>query len=414
MKQVRRALLIWLVCSIELKAQTNRVQNFSFETAGNNPNLAANWNAEGAGYQRVPLTTGNWDGSYALSLSGNEGFIIGANQRITLNQGSAKPILITARVKGVNLTDSSGDKIGASLDCRVKFASLSQTELSYCPATLKTKNVGTFDWRYVGFNTANLVHGDLAIEWLEVRVRRGAISGTAYFDDIHVAEYDPGTFNGAVTFMFDDCYKEHRALALPKLAARGWVGAEAAVSTYLSSGDSAYCNLDDVLALQNGGWEILSHTAHHLDLTTLSPTQMEDELYWSKKFFNDNGIPARNLALPFGAYNSLILGINAERAYYSSVRNSDKGYNAMGSFPYSIKVQEATWNTTLADIQDWVNAARTRKLWLVILVHKMRPTCPDQYCVTVSRFDDLLSAVQSSTLPVVTYDQGLTLIKSPR
>src|SRR3989344_2655858 len=200
---------IWgglLVMPNALEAQTNKVQNFSFEQAGA-PSQAASWNPEWGGYERVALATGGWDGAYAIKLSGNETSLLGASQRIYFNQKSHAPIRISMQVKGVGIANAPNDNLGASFDCRVKFVSLTLSQLSYCPTTSKTKNTGSFYWRLVGINTTDLVNGSLPIEWVEVRLRRGAVPGTAFFDDVHVAEYWPGTFFGAVTFMFDDCYK---------------------------------------------------------------------------------------------------------------------------------------------------------------------------------------------------------------
>jgi len=395
-------------------AQVNRTLNYSFETAGGTPSLAASWSPAWNGYQRVLMQAGqSWDGYYAVQLSNPSLVPLGAVQRITFNQTSYVPILITMQIKGSGIDNVPSDNLGASFDCRVKFVGLSDTQLSYCPTTAKTKNVGTFDWRYVGVNTTDLVNGFMPIEWVEIRLRRGAVSGTAWFDDVQVKEYPQGTFAGAVTLMFDDGLKEHFSTALPAIDAYGWKGVEAAVSDYVQSGDSAYCDLYDILFMQQNGWEIVSHSMSHPDLTALGPIEAEDQFYWSKRFFYDNGIFVKSFALPFGAYNAFVLGLNEERGYYNSVRNSDSGYNPMGTFPSSVKVQKVESDTTLAQINSWLTEAKSRRAWLVLLFHKIRPACSDRYCVTEGTFSGILSVINNQNMPVVTYAEGLKLVKSP-
>jgi peptidoglycan/xylan/chitin deacetylase (PgdA/CDA1 family) len=408
------SLLVFSALASQALAQTNRVVNSSFETADPNfPTRAANWSPGWDGYERVALSTGNWDGAYALRLTGPSTSQLGAVQRVTFNQTSHIPILITARLKFENIGNVFGDNLGASFDCRVKFMSLSESQLSFCPATAKTKNVGTSGWTYIGFNTAHLVNGNLPIEWVEVRLRRGAVSGTAWFDAVRVSEYPYGSFTGAVTMMFDDGYIEQYEKAYKLMQARGLCGVEAAVVNYLNSTDPAYMRTSHLKEMAAGCWEVVSHSMSHRDMTTLSPVDMEDEYFWSKKFFVDNGFNVKSFALPFGAYNARVLSLPKERSYFTSVRKTEKNYNPMGAFPYDTKVQEVNSNTTLSQVQAWIDEARNRKAWLILLFHKIRSTCPDFYCTSDNTFNSILTAVQGSGLPVVTYEQGLNLVKSP-
>lgn len=387
--------------------------NSSFETADPNfPTRAIGWAPGWDGYERAQLTTGNWDGNYALKLSGPSTSMLGAVQRIAFNQAIHVPILITTRIKLENIADAAGDSLGASFDCRVKFMSLSESQLSYCPTTAKTKNVGSSDWTYIGFNTAHLVNGNLPIEWVEVRLRRGAVAGTAWFDSVKVAEYPASTFGGAVTLMFDDGYMDQYEAYLA-MKSLGMCGVEAAVVNYLNSEDPAYMRMRHLREMADNCWEVVSHSVSHRDMTLLSPIEMEDEYYWSKKFFDDNGFNVRSFALPFGAYNARVLGIAKERAYFTSVRKTEKNWNPMGAFPYDVKIQEVNSDATLAQVISWINEAQARKAWLILLFHKIRTPCADHYCANNSTFGGILNAVGGSGLPVVTYEQGLNLVKSP-
>src|SRR6185369_8340874 len=188
-----RLILYFLFVSLAV-AQPNRVVNPSFETVEpTNSNLASGWQVFGGPYVRNNTTTA-WDKSYTVQV-GSGG---GAVQHVVLNQPYALPIRISVRVKGSGIVDDPNDKLGASLDCKIYFH---DNSIGFCPATVKTKSVGTFDWKWVGYNTANIGNPYTPIDSIDFRVRMGAVAGTAWFDDAYIQEYIPG-MNGMVTFMF--------------------------------------------------------------------------------------------------------------------------------------------------------------------------------------------------------------------
>src|SRR5581483_1517390 len=125
----------------------NRAVNGSFETADQNDStLADSWQAYGIPYQRVH-NFNVWDGNFIIAATAGQGAI----QRVVLNQQEAFPVRISVRIRGENIVDDPADKLGASLDCKVAYE---DGTYQYCPVTMKTKNVGTFDWKWVGYNTA--------------------------------------------------------------------------------------------------------------------------------------------------------------------------------------------------------------------------------------------------------------------
>lgn len=411
---------VGFILSGALFAQTNKTLNFSFETVDAlNTNQAANWTPQYGGYARVATPSpGNWDGNFAMQLANTSGtpMMKGALQEIIFNQTVAKPILISLKAKGQGIVNNSGDKYGASLYCRVYHSS---GHVDYCPTTLKTKTVGNFDWITLEFNTMqDLVYGAEPVTKVQVIPVLGAVAGTAWFDDVHVAEYDPSLsgFRGAITFRADDGFIEHYNLTYPLLKSYGFPCVEAAVVNYLSAGDPNYMNVAQLHEMENGGCEIMSHTMTHRDLSTLSGVDLENEFYLSKKFFADNGFKVKSLALPFGGYNGTVMAVNQQSYYFSSISKVEKGYNPMGAATYDTKVQElqsSSTPTTMTDVNSWIQNTINNKTWLIIFYHKVRPSCSDQYCVTETLFRNIVTAVQSSTLPVVTYEQGLNLVKSP-
>lgn len=391
----------------------NLVSNFSFETQDPlNSTQANSWQTFTGSYSRVH-TFSVWDQNFIAQLSSGGG----AMQRITLNQTVAIPVLITVQIKGDNIANDPNDTIGAIFDCKVQYR---DGTLRWCPTTPKTKNVGTFDWKLAGWNTMSLYPVPVPVDWIEVRVRMGNVSGTAFFDDVHVEEVSPKT-SGMVTFRFDDSLRSTYTKAYPMLAARGFVGSEAVITSYVGADaatrvDSTHMTWEELHDLAAHGWTMLSHTEHHFDLSTLGINQLNDELYWSHKYLVDNGFPVSHLALPLGGYNAQVISRAQAEWYggyfYRSVTSSDNGVNPQGVFPYNIFVQEIKLNTTVAQVQAWLTTAKNNKSWLVLLLHEV-DNANGPYTVTSATLNAILDAVADSGLPVVTYDRGFTEITKP-
>ncbi|MBI2023409.1 polysaccharide deacetylase family protein [Candidatus Giovannonibacteria bacterium] len=375
-----------------------QVVNGSFESAGSG-SLASGWQVLGNSYTRVN-SPNVWDQLWMIRVNSGAGAV----QKVTLNQTTALPVSITVAVKGQNIADDPGDKMGASLDCKIAYRDGS---FAWCPITLKTKSVGTFDWKWVGYNSKNLSSSTQPIDWIEVRLRMGNVAGQAWFDDVHVEQWNP-TQNGLVTLMFDDSLLTTYMKAFPLLSSHGFAGTSAAVSSYIDS-DSDHMTLSQLRELEAAGWSVVSHTVTHADLTAVDVTHLNDELYFSHKYLVDNGFTVKHLALPFGAYNALVFGRAQEERYagldYESVRTSDRGFNPQGVFPYNIRVQGVISSTTLAEFKSWLNTAKATKSWLVLILHEIdRPN--DIYTVTSGMLSDMAQAIADSGLPVVTYDDG--------
>lgn len=384
-------------------APQNYVVNPSFESANLlNPNLASSWQVYGGTYTRMSIP-GAWDQSYVARMTSGAGAV----ERIVLNQTVPIPIRISVRVKGESIADDPADKLGASLDCKVMYQDGTS---AWCPTTAKTKNVGTFDWKWVGYNTANLSSTNSPIAWIDVRLRMGTVTGTAWFDDVHVDEWIPKQ-NGLVSFVFDDSLLSTYTKAYPMMKPYGFVGTEAVTTSRVDV--AGYMTLPNLKDLYANGWSVMGHTVSHPDLVTLGAVGIGDELYFSHKYLVDNGFPVNHLALPFGSYNGLVMTQAQKERYasfaYTSVRSSDRGFNPQGVFPYNIYVQEINSTTTAEDVSLWLTTARERKMWLVLLLHEVdNPN--GVYTVTSVTLKKILDTVAISGLPVVTYDEGFKIV----
>src|SRR3989338_8700188 len=100
MKKAILSFVFLCLCAPFARGQgVNRISNPSFEVADpDNSNLAASWWPYGAPYTRV-RTFNVWDQNYVIQLRAGQGAV----QSIFLYQTTAKPVRISARIKGENI-----------------------------------------------------------------------------------------------------------------------------------------------------------------------------------------------------------------------------------------------------------------------------------------------------------------------
>jgi peptidoglycan/xylan/chitin deacetylase (PgdA/CDA1 family) len=254
-----------------------------------------------------------------------------------------------------------------------------------------------------GFTTATgLIPVTKPIDYLFVVPILANASGVAYFDDITVQQFTPS--QPAVTIMFDDGNTTDFTVAKPILDAKGFKGTSAIITGNVGV-DADTMTWTQIKSLASAGWNIVSHTVTHTNLTTLSSSQADSELSNSKNALTSQGLTINSVAYPMGAYNAAI--IEQTRKYYSSGRSYESGENPLGVFPYGIKVRQVINTTTASDVTNWLNQAKTNKDWDVIVFHVLTATGDDVYHTDPAVFQSMINAIAASGVRVITYDQGI-------
>lgn len=399
-------LLIFSVSAENLTPPLNLMPNGNFETAKPaDPKQASGWLPVWNGYSYINDPVNSWSGSMYISLTqtGTPTSYAAARQRVTLNQKIARPVRVTAMMLGVDIIDNPNDKFGACLYGEIHLVN---GQIVYTENTAKTKSVGSFDWKETGWNTASM-RIDSPIAYIDVFPFLGKTAGRVWFDDVFVEDLASELGTSAVTIMFDDGYKSVSTVALPEMDKYGWKGTAAIVSGRFAARDPNYLTLAEVknLYLQSG-WTIASHGVNHMGLATLSPTQMEDELYDSLVFFHANGIETSHFVLPFGDYNASIWAV--AQWYYDSMRGTDRADNPYGFVSWDVRIQEAQYSTTSADISLWLTHAKANNRWLILLFHDISTSAGtvNRYAVTPTFFRQTMSLVKDSGIQVMTYDDA--------
>lgn len=369
-------------------ANIDPVVNPGFEQTWTSPSDAYDWQNFGQGYQRVTGVKRSGTASIRMTSSSKTG-LSGAYQRVDFQQTSLKPVFVGGYVKGNRISMAAGSYFGASLYTEIH---LTNGQTVYWNTV---SNSGTFDWRWIGFNTATIPWITAPIDYIFVIPSLIYASGTAYFDDLTAVETEPSA--PAVTVMFDDAEDNHYTKAFPVMEQYGLKGSLAVPSGLLNT--EGYLTSDELTEMHNSGWDVVSHGVNHVDFTKLNSRQLQRELQNSLVTLAP-WLTARHLALPFGAYNSNVVAEAAK--YYQSVRPFELGDNPQGSYPYNIKVQGVVETTTPAEISSWIAEAQANNTWLVIVFHTIGQG-DDAYHTDEATFSSMVQTIANSHVPVLSY-----------
>ncbi len=107
-----------------------------------------------------------------------------------------------------------------------------------------------------------------------------------------------------LTFVFDDGFDTDYLVARDVFAEQGVVACSAIATDLI--GRTGFLDPGQIIGLRDAGWEIMGHTASHRNLRSLSPAQVEDELFRSKTILEGMGVTVKNLVYPYNKSNEMI------------------------------------------------------------------------------------------------------------
>lgn len=128
---------------------------------------------------------------------------------------------------------------------------------------------------------------------------------------------------GDVNISFDDGNWSDIDAALPALQERGLTATFFVVPSWL--GEPGFMSKHDLKELATAGMPIGNHGLQHHDWTQLSPDRLEHEVTQGRRLLEElTGTEIHALAIPFGAYNDMVLD-SLRRQAYEHVYTSDGG-----------------------------------------------------------------------------------------
>ena len=375
---------------------TGVINNPSFETANpSNAALPAGWEPSGWGTNTRTFT-------YVNGATNAHSGTRAARVNVTsYTDGDAKwyfaPVQLAA---GVDYEYSDWYK--SNVDSRVVLEVTKQDgSIAYIELPIATKT-GTSWKQYKGTFTMPADGVKVSVYHMLSRV------GTLTIDDVAFNTYTPQGFaRGLVTLTFDDGWEDNISTAFPIMDSFGYKSNQFYATQFIQNSELGRSYAETtVRAIRDQGHEMGSHTITHPDLTTLTTTQLNNELSQSKNYLQTlYGQPVTYFASPYGAYNTQVL--NRIGAYYTLHRTVDAGYNSRDNFNVmQLKVQNVLSNTTAAEVASWVQKAAQDRTWLILVYHRVAND-PGPYDTTPALFTQHLTSIRDAGVPVVKISQAL-------
>ncbi len=167
------------------------------------------------------------------------------------------------------------------------------------------------------------------------------------------------------TFVFDDGNDTDYIVARDIFAEQGVVACSAITTDWVNTRD--HLTAFQIVALRDAGWEIMSHTASHPNLRSLSAVQIEDELSRSKRSLEGLGVTVHNVVYPYNKNNELVRSI--ARKYYRSGRGGTNAVNTADTDPYYLKSFSSKHD--LARMKRYIDRAYADRSWIIFYHHQL-------------------------------------------
>ncbi|SMB80504.1 polysaccharide deacetylase family protein [Deinococcus hopiensis] len=211
-----------------------------------------------------------------------------------------------------------------------------------------------------------------------------------------------------ITFITDDASKADKTKLLPLFKAKGIVATSAVISGQMTNPDPYFLGLEGVRELKQAGWEIVSHTVSHPDMTTLSDEDLLREVRDSKKELALFGFNTDTLVYPYGQQDARVRAVVCKYFRHGVLAwgegntlplttNYQIGRYALGAYA------NGTWGT-LDFYKATVDQAVKNKDWLVFMIHPGDELHTDQQQEYLSQTIDY---IKGKGVPVVTMGEAL-------
>jgi peptidoglycan/xylan/chitin deacetylase (PgdA/CDA1 family) len=220
-----------------------------------------------------------------------------------------------------------------------------------------------------------------------------------------------GFSEGMISFTFDDSWTSQYTNVVPVLQTAGFKGTFYLTTQPIQEAWDTFMTPNQVKDIAGKGHEIAGHTVTHADLTTLSQTQVNNEIKNSKTYLqNLTGKAVTSFAYPYGALNTTVKSL-LQQAGYTSARGIEYDTrNTASTDKYNLKSMCIETSNTLEEIKAQIDAAKAQKQWFVLCIHEVK-SGGDQWTMTPAKFQEIVNYVKQTGIKVVTVQQGRALMQ---
>jgi len=173
----------------------------------------------------------------------------------------------------------------------------------------------------------------------------------------------------SATIIFDDGDIEDYTIMYPYFKSKGIKGCSALISSQTDK-YSQFINMNQIYQMYSYGWDFLSHTTDHLDLTKLNTAEIDYQLESAKNFYESKGIEISGVVYPFNSYDDKV--ITEAKKYY----DAGFAYNYPDKPVYNTDLKDNRYNIyrvmlemPLSENKKIIDEAIKNNGWLVFMGH---------------------------------------------
>lgn len=218
--------------------------------------------------------------------------------------------------------------------------------------------------------------------------------------------------SGVVTFQVDDGKLSTYTEVYPRLKQAGFVGSAALVSSWV--GQPGFVTKSQVRELIRQGWDILSHSRTHPDLTALLAEKGREAVRYeftqsARELEDITGLPIYGFVHPEGAQNGTTVAIGLEE--YDWMRDFFSSINYSGFPPTMTHATKILASTSRQEMQAAVDAAKNGA-WVLFVLHDVTTRPENEYDCTPEQLEMLITTVRSSGVKVLNCEDAAALFSS--
>ncbi|MCC6244636.1 MAG: polysaccharide deacetylase family protein [Gemmatimonadaceae bacterium] len=218
---------------------------------------------------------------------------------------------------------------------------------------------------------------------------------------------------GMVTFSFDDSWESQYVNALPMLEAAGFKATFFLTTDFVEQGFALFMSPLNLRDIKNRGHEVAGHTLSHPSLTDISAAAVRTEVEASRAYlYFLTGAPVNSFAYPFGNVNASVKAIVRDAGYTSARGIRGSALNTPSVDPFDLYSDCLTTETTLAQVAARIAEAKANRQWYIMCLHDVLLFGGDNLTVRPQRFQEIVNAVRTAGVRVVTIEEGRALLRN--
>lgn len=205
-----------------------------------------------------------------------------------------------------------------------------------------------------------------------------------------------------VTIIDDDCHPLFLTRVKPVLEANNVKCSLCVPASQV--GLSGTMTLEQLISLQNEGYEILSHGHNGILMNMPSTSEMDNDLKLAKQYFKENGLDDKNILIYNGGNYNTDAGREVKRIARQYYKYAFNNFGSNAPYIDNFMIGRTDFNAKdLTTLKNEVDNAIKYRSYLVLMLHSWQDTFDSD------KLDQLIKYIQSKSIDIVLASEGVKL-----